>query len=451
VHELTPITSDFQRGFDALDCRNATPMWEALKLSADRLIAKAQEVPGRPLRIVVLTDGAANGYGTIHGTLPTLLAHRIRVDAIIISKVSMPRNQQLTEFGNLITAVRMTGGYVFVPKTMEEGLRIFEDEAFFNASIREYAEPQPPSKQQELSQDVAADRAPAQADQRMRSIPIERILSHGRRFADVWWVLANPPGTETYRDTRLVEELRYIAGNGDPTLEVFVNADDVSEWRVMLKLVPESRYPNTWFQLFLKFPDLYPANGPLIRLISPPYHASVSDKGRLKLVEVQEYYDESIRVFEIVEEVRLLLQKEKITEDDAIDDARARVVQGGVLAEYDRMVAEWDRANGRKNWTDFTQEWEVKSITREERESVKVLEAPPRQYICPISRKLMRDPVRSVTTGYYYDRAALNSFLARGKEVACPITGKVFKEADRSLEIDPGMRQRITEFKTRSG
>jgi ubiquitin-protein ligase len=454
VQELTPITSDFQRSFDSVDSHWDSPMWEAIQLSADRLLAKARDFPRRPLRIIVLSDGASKGNRTLNQTLPVLLTNQIHLDAIIISKSDMPRGKQLEEFGDLITAVRMTGGYAFVPKTIEEGLRIFEDEAFFNPTIREYSDPQPANRLQEIRQAVSADRAPAQADQRMRSKPIEVMLSNARKFADVWWILANLAGSETFRDVRLIEELQYIAGNCNPTLEVFVNVDDISEWRVMLKVVEESRYPNSWFQLFLKFPDLYPANGPLIRLFHPPYHASVSDQGRLKLVEVQEYYDESIRVFEIVEEVRLLLQKEDITEDDAIDDARASVVairQDGVPVEYDRRVSEWHDHNKNEDWTVFTGGWELRRLPVAEKGNIEVREASPRQYICPISRKLMRDPVKSPTTGYYYDKSALQSLLARGKEAACPITGKIFMEVDHNLEIDPSMKQRIREFSARNG
>jgi hypothetical protein len=41
---------------------------------------------------------------------------------------------------------------------------------------------------------------------------------------------------------------------------------------------------------------------------------------------VQEDYDNSLHIFEITEEVKLLLEKEELTVDDAIDDDHRKVI-----------------------------------------------------------------------------------------------------------------------------
>jgi hypothetical protein len=237
---------------------------------------------------------------------------------------------------------------------------------------------------------------------------------------------------------------------------------------VLLKLHPKSRYPDLWFQLLLKFPEVYPSDGPLILLLNPPYHVSVSERGRVRLPEVQEYYDDSLHVFEIVEEVKLLLQKVRrrnrpwqgdddvveapdhgngispLEDDNPVDDAHAQAYRDP--AKYKALVNEWNAKNGKRSLDEITAGWDVLRAPEAQRRAVAGPGAAPRQYICPISQKLMSDPVHSPTTRYYYEKSALEGLLDGARDAECPMTGKKFTAADRGLAVDAVMEQRIQEF-----
>jgi len=55
-----------------------------------------------------------------------------------------------------------------------------------------------------------------------------------------------------------------------------------------------------------------------------------------------------------------------------------------------------------------------------------VAENAPREYICPISLELMRDPVLLVETGQVYDRPSIEGWFKAGKST-CPVSGTKVK------------------------
>ena len=56
-----------------------------------------------------------------------------------------------------------------------------------------------------------------------------------------------------------------------------------------------------------------------------------------------------------------------------------------------------------------------------------VAETAPREYICPISLELMRDPVLLVETGQVYDRSSIEGWFKAGKS-SCPVSGAKVKQ-----------------------
>jgi len=56
-----------------------------------------------------------------------------------------------------------------------------------------------------------------------------------------------------------------------------------------------------------------------------------------------------------------------------------------------------------------------------------VSEKAPREYICPVSLELMRDPVLLVETGQVYDRSSIEGWFKAGKST-CPVSGAKVKQ-----------------------
>lgn len=52
-----------------------------------------------------------------------------------------------------------------------------------------------------------------------------------------------------------------------------------------------------------------------------------------------------------------------------------------------------------------------------------VAETAPKEYICPISLELMRDPVLLVESGQVYDRSSIEGWFKSGKST-CPVSGQ---------------------------
>lgn len=70
-------------------------------------------------------------------------------------------------------------------------------------------------------------------------------------------------------------------------------------------------------------------------------------------------------------------------------------------------------------------------------------QSAPKEYLCPISLDLMRDPVLLIETGQVYDRESIEGWFKAGKNT-CPTTGSNLK-SKRLSPIHP-MRSAINEF-----
>lgn len=51
----------------------------------------------------------------------------------------------------------------------------------------------------------------------------------------------------------------------------------------------------------------------------------------------------------------------------------------------------------------------------------------PAEYLCPITRDIMEEPVTIVQTGNVYDRQAIEEWFSRGKNT-CPLTGEILSD-----------------------
>jgi ubiquitin-protein ligase len=472
---VTPgeVSNGFQQALNAINAYGGTPMWEALQVSIQALIAKRDEIKRQaaqrgvncadpPMRIIVLTDGEANRNNLMNQVILQLIQHQIRLDAIFVSG-------QL--IAPLTTAARMTGGYVFVPNSVRDADPIFESEAFYSAARRLYG----PFRQEPVEvilNRVKSGQAPEGVpDTVVKSkAPEAGVHLGGKKFGDPWWIVAKYKSPEGLRDTRIIEELSYIIWNDDPSFSVYVDQDDIASWRILMKLPEGTRYANLWFQLYFHFPLLYPANGPLIRFIDPPYHVNISDEGRIILPEIQEYYEDSLHVFDIVEEIRILLMKRRQRSQFWLGDDDEQTQQSGGVnplvdpngpvdhahedayrnpLEYRRLVLERNAKNGKAQESEITNGWTIERLPPDQREGLRGRHATPRHYLCPISQELMKNPVRSPTTRLCYDQAALQQHIqANPGQAECPVTFKKFTQNDLDAPADLEMAMRILDFMT---
>ena len=87
--------------------------------------------PNARYRIIVITDGADDKSNTLPEKLTNeLIQNEIVVDTVLISLID--------ESIGCCTISKLTGGLSFRPKNLEDGIGIFEQEAFLNIKIRIY-------------------------------------------------------------------------------------------------------------------------------------------------------------------------------------------------------------------------------------------------------------------------------------------------------------------------
>jgi ubiquitin-protein ligase len=439
LQPLTALSSNFKNSLDSLSARGGTPMWEALELAVTLLVAKHSEVPKAPMRIIALTDGSANHDRTMDKVIDLMRKNNIRLDALLIGGYRA---------APLMTAAHMTGGAAFSPPSIAAADPLFQNEAFFNPSLREFG-PIIPGLSQSIHDQISSNRL--QPRSTIEANPASAVRSGP--FADPPWIVARAK-PDTARDIRLVEELKYIIWNTRtfaeaPSFHVFVSQANLADWRVILRGPEGSLYTDRWFLLAITFPPLYPGNAPIIRFVYPPYHINVTDHGRILLPEIQEYYDETLHVFELVAEVRFLLGKERDkshpnVDPHPVDDDHARVYAN--VQAYIQKVKEVNGKCSREAPEQFWGSWRVERLPAAEADPILGAEAMPRWFLCPISRRVMTEPVRSPTTDFFYERRVFQHLLESDSPV-CPVTGKRLEpNRDSHLPIDTPMAQRIRAF-----
>ena len=433
--ELTSDISLFQDELNALQPNGPTRCFDAMKIASDRLIEASKTYTSAIKRLIVISDGLDNRTKqTVIENLPTdLVSNRIRVDAIIVTMDQEEIDRRL------VAMARWTGGAVFCPRTLADGYRIMENEAFFDIGVRhfndfqklpitrEMLENYPPVQLSELDTDVpiALTQAPVSADV---LVPV----SHFRRVVD-----SRPKSDRT---RRLQDELRQLATKEDPMIRVFPYQGQIDVWKVLLKGPLESPYGKGWWCLSVDFPSQYPSARPVVRFSGdPPFHPNISNEGRVCANLLGPGYKEDLSMLVILRSIIDLLQNPNY--DDPIDTFHADLLKFD-RAAFDQKVLTSAVNNSRPTIEDWTRDWNiVKEPSAGLSQSAPSGYVPP-MFVCPLTKKVMSDPVRA-STGTYFERSALNAFLQEGGLVD-PITRKrLDAKGDLNLPLDEKMKAAI--------
>ena len=407
-------------------------MFGAIDMAIDKLCAERQRLRiDIGMRIICLTDGRATDPDMAGRVSQRLVQEKIRLDAVFAS----PK----LECG-LIALTKMTGGICVRPVSIEDANPIFEDEAFFNSSMRKY-EPFLNRSCDSLKQEISGNRD-LQAG--CRRVPVQTTISTSGKFVTPSWVVRDRKDRQdlTLRDARLVSELRMVAANANDSFEVYVDRKNIGIWTILVEGPEGSPYANRWWRLMMQFPREYPSNGPMVRFSDPPYHLNVSDQGRMIPPEVQDYYIESLHIFEIVEEIRIGLMS--VNEKNPIDEDHLRVYRNS--GAYQAKIQEYNLSHSKGSVEEWNMMCEDAPLPEDDDDVV-----VPRQFICPISDTIMVNPVRSPTTCLFYEKGTLEQLLRINSRARCPVTGKLFGESDRCLSVGVQMKRLITEYKRRNG
>jgi ubiquitin-protein ligase/Mg-chelatase subunit ChlD len=282
---LTAIIENFRHAVDTMKPSGDTSLWDALALAADQLAHLGQNYPGIPKRIVCLSDGV----DTKSATSASDVCRRLVRDQIVVDSCSIGSedNSQLRALSFL------TGGYKFVPRTLEEAMAVSELEPVISIHER------PPiahpviaplltngsftfAASQAAADEVTRDNFPVRKlhsnldDQFARIDALERVS----RSVAATLTNENSLAKPVLRQRRILSEIRNLASNPHPSYDVYVSESNMGFWKVVMSGPSESAYASGTFVLYLDMGDDYPQSPPQARFITRIFHPNINLGGR---------------------------------------------------------------------------------------------------------------------------------------------------------------------------
>lgn len=262
-----------------------TTVWDALALADDRLTAYAHENPEARKRIVCLSDGQdTSSQNRSWEVCSKLQRHGVVVDSFCIGAEN---NEDLRTISHL------TGGYKFVPKSLEQAMAICEMEPVLTQLDR------PPGTVQLLGQPVTSQSFSAASSHAAADVVTQDVFPSrkqhpnlGNSFVSISDASRMPSekaassepaqrSNANIRPARLLAEIRNVSLNTHPYYEAFVSESDMGFWKILMQGPPDSPYSNGTFLLYLHMEDDYPAFPPKGRFCTPVLHPNINRHGRI--------------------------------------------------------------------------------------------------------------------------------------------------------------------------
>lgn len=450
---LNALVSDFidkmiKKGERPTGC---TAMFEAMERAARIMVEanKDHKYENAIYRILVISDGYDNGYNNdqIANLANYLIDNKVRVDAVIVTN---------SIEGRLVAIAKATGGVVVVPHSMQEGLELFNKEEFFNVDIREFG---PFENKRFTSSEISNMRSNRNNLQINSEIKIKQSL-----YTNDNQVLIKPKAAvQHYKEEqnalinqgkissakvhpaqkRIIQELRKIIHEPDPDLQVYPLKDRIDVWRVLIKGLEGSYYENKWFYLTIEFPVNYPEHYPMIRFVHPPYHPNITDQGRICMDHLDVGYNSDFEIRGLFGEVRMLLLQPNF--QDPVDSDRFSLDSD--MNSFLNKVKDWNNKNAKDSPDEWKTTWKIEKddSNLDDDDELGVVSLPP-QFLCPLTHKIMKEPVKA-TTKVYYEKSALERHLSSQSNPLCVVTGQPLPaDENKNLPIDMVMKNRIADW-----
>ena len=275
---LTAVVENFRQAVDKMNGKGDTALWDALALAADHLVEMGRRFPDIKKRIICLSDGEdTTSVKKVGDLCRMLMQHQIVVDSVSIGNEDTLALRKISYF---------TGGYKFVPSSIEEASGLCELEPVL--SVHERPPVSRPSvsvsqanfhwyKWVELARPdpVTTDEFPARKthgsldDSFIQIAQIEKATSSTNSSAS------------SIRTRRLLQEIRDIANRPHPSYDVYVSESNIGFWKIVLQGPPESAYMGGAFVLYLDMGEDYPRKAPSGRFVTPIFHPNINRHGRV--------------------------------------------------------------------------------------------------------------------------------------------------------------------------
>ena len=398
-----------------------TRLWDAIDQAVGYLNAFKATYPNVHLRILCLSDGedtsSAKNYTQI---AKDLVASNIIMDSIVVGALS----QQLK------AASLASGGFVFMPKTIPEGTKLFESETFLSVRSRQVPTRVLVNSESDLipllnrdtndsKPSVAA--IPTQASS--KGVSISSAISNFKSSSSAAVKAGkSSPGGGCLK--RIMKELQELENDPHPNCSIFPTEDDITYWNVYMVGPDTTPYEKGTFHLLIELPSDYPFKPPRVKFITPVYHCNINKNGSICHAILKDQWSPALTLKKVLDCIfGLLLTPEPSDPLDAYIATEYRM-------DYEQFV---------KNATEFTVLHAGKSL--QDILNEKKNQMPP-QFLCGITGNIMTDPVIVTKSNNTYERNEIMQVIqTTGKE---PKTGEDITEAD--LVANVGLQAAIEDF-----
>ena len=289
---ITHVLEDFRASSSNMQSAGDTAVWDALALASHHLSEYAQRFPNALKRIVCLSDGLdTSSCKQVHDVCQELMNNNIVVDSFCIGDEDNVA---------LRTLSWLTGGYKFIPESLDAAMAISELEPVLNQNDRasrsprflgrpltklSFAQASANAKADVVNRDICPQRK--QHPNLQDSFIAVSEMSRGNMPATTAAISAGPvesgsnsAGTDRPA-RRLLAEIQSISANPHPHYEVFVSETNIGFWKIVMQGPPGSSYEGGVFLLYLHMEDQYPAFPPKARFCTPILHPNINRHGRI--------------------------------------------------------------------------------------------------------------------------------------------------------------------------
>ena len=280
--KITDVIENFRQAVDRMNEEGDTALFDALALAADHLKDIGQTYPNIKKRMICLSDGKdTSSLRGAEDVCRTLMQDKIVVDSVCIGD----------EYNGALRAISyLTGGYKFVPKSVEAASALCELEPVLSIHERPPVSPPVANLAVEFSRVLSSARAvpdPVTRDafpaRKTHENLCDSFIQVGQFERARPSTLSEQPGAagSSIRSRRLLQELGDMASHPHPSYDVFVSERNMGFWKVVLEGPNGSAYASGTFVLYLDMGEDYPRKAPGGRFVTPMFHPNVNKHGRI--------------------------------------------------------------------------------------------------------------------------------------------------------------------------
>mmetsp|Transcript_14507 Transcript_14507/g.14599 ORF Transcript_14507/g.14599 Transcript_14507/m.14599 type:complete len:473 (-) Transcript_14507:27-1445(-) len=276
-----------------------TKLWDAIFEAIKSLVDFKAQYPDTQLRILCLSDGEDTSSAHDHLEVGKLLiSNNIVMDSVVVGDLSQ----------NLKAISYASGGYVFLPTDLQEGIKLFESETLLSVRNRKSVEKAVVNTDQDLEslrKKEFSDQQPAMA----APVEISKSVISAEEALKVASV--SPPVVEGKGSAscikRIMKELENVSTNPHENIIVLPTESDIMFWNLYIEGPTQTPFEGGLFQAYIRFPQDYPFKPPTMRFVTPIYHCNINSTGRICHSILDQFYSPAVSIRHIMDCVYGLL------------------------------------------------------------------------------------------------------------------------------------------------